>query len=240
MGVKLLSKNEISAQKAKAQGRDIQEGVKIATRVDGLRELWSKTEQDFELYKTSTLAAIQEEIINLSNKKETLIGEVRQMQSKYDSLMPDIATKRTELAQFEKSLTSWDKKLEKREEASLLAELDVSEAVKIAEDARERAENDERISANLLKQANEKKELAQKALISARNIESTAEKEKKEIEQSLLLREMSIKAQEQELLTNQMNLASDRKLLSIEKIKVADMRATVQRSIERLREGRLA
>jgi len=240
MSVKLLQKSELDALKSKAQGREISEGVKIATRVDGLRELWSKTEQDFEHYKTSTLAAIQEEIVNLSNKKEQLSGELKQMQSKYDALMPDIATKRTELAQFEKSLTSWDKKLEKREEESLLAEIDVAEALKKANDAKERAENDERISANLLKQANEKKELAEKALISARNIESTAEKEKKEIEQSLLLREMSIKAQEQELLTNQMNLASDRKVLAIEKIRVNDMRQTVQRSLDRLKAGRLA
>ena len=122
----------------------------------------------------------------------------------------------------------------------MLAELDVAEAVKIAEDARERAENDERISANLLKQANEKKELAQKALISARSIESTAEKEKKEIEQSLTLRTMSIKAQEQELLTNQMNLASDRKVLALEKVRVNDQRQTVERSLQRLKEGRMA
>jgi len=70
MGVKLLSKSELSGLKAKAQERDIQEGVKIATRVDGLRELWSKTEQDFELYKTSTLAAIQDELQKATEEKE--------------------------------------------------------------------------------------------------------------------------------------------------------------------------
>ena len=101
MPVHLLPKSEIANLKAKQASRDIQEGVKIATRVDGLRELWSKTEQDFEIYKTSTLAAIQKEIDALENKKEKLSEELKQMKVKYDSIMPEIASKQSELAQFE-------------------------------------------------------------------------------------------------------------------------------------------
>jgi hypothetical protein len=240
MAVKLLPKAAIAELKAKETSREIQEGAKLATRVDGLRTLWAKTEQDFELYKTSTLAAINEEITKANNEKERLTSEIKKMQVKYDTMMPEISMKRQELAQFEKSLTSWDKKLEKREENVLLGEIDIADATKKAEDARIRAENDERISANLLKQANEKKEQAEVVLVIAKNLRTTAEKEKKDIEQSLSLREMAIKAQEQELLTQQMNLQSDRKLLSIEKIRVADMRATLERSLERLKQGRLA
>jgi len=148
--------------------------------------------------------------------------------------------KRAELAAFEKCLMAWEKKLAKREEKAGLSEIDVAEARKKADFAKVRNEDNERISRNLLIQTNRKKQEADEALLTARNIQATAEKEKKEIEESLKLRSMAIKSQEQELLTNQMSLASDRKLLSIEERKVADMRATVERSIERLKAGRMA
>ena len=226
--------------KAKATSREIQEGAKIATRVDGLRSLWAKTEQDFELYKTSTLTAIQAEITKATEEKEQLTGELRRLKAEYELLLPEIPLKRQELSKFEKRLMSWEKKLEKREEKAGLLEIDVQEAKQKAEFAKARHEDNERISRNLLIQANKKSQEANETLLTAKSILATAEKEKKEMENVLTLREMSIKSQEQELLTNQMNLASDRHLLAIEKAKVADMRATVQRSIERLKAGRMA
>ena len=240
MGVKLLQKSEIASLKAKAQGREVQEGVKIATRVDGLRELWSKTESDFELYKTSTLAAIQDEVVKANEEKQKIDGELRTLKAEYEQLLPEIPMKRAELAAFEKRLTAWEKKLVKKEDGVALGEIDIAEARQRADFAKVRNEDNERISRNLLIQANKKKQDADEALLKARSIQATAEKEKKDIEQSLSLREMAIKAQEQELLTNQMNLASDRKVLAVEKVRVNDMRQTLERSLERLKQGRLA
>jgi GTPase involved in cell partitioning and DNA repair len=148
--------------------------------------------------------------------------------------------KRAELAAFEKRLTAWEKKLVKKEDGVALGEIDIAEARQRADFAKVRNEDNERISRNLLIQANKKKQDAGEALSKAQNIQATAEKEKKDMEQSLTLREMAIKSQEQELLTQQMNLRSDRKLLSIEKIRVEDMRQTLERSLQRIKEGRLA
>ena len=240
MGVKLLQKSEIASLKAKAQGREVQEGVKIATRVDGLRELWSKTESDFELYKTSTLAAIQDEVVKANEEKQKIDGELRTLKAEYEQLLPEIPMKRAELAAFEKRLTAWEKKLVKKEDGVALGEIDIAEARQRADFAKVRNEDNERISRNLLIQANKKKQEADETLLTARKIQETAQKEKKDIEQSLTLREMAIKSQEQELLTQQMNLRSDRKLLSIEKIRVEDMRQTLERSLQRIKEGRLA
>jgi chromosome segregation ATPase len=240
MGVKLLQKSEIASLKAKAQGREVQEGVKIATRVDGLRTLWAKTESDFELYKTSTLAAIQDEIVKANEEKESITSTLRALKAEYEQLLPEIPMKRAELAAFEKRLTAWEKKLVKKEDSVALGEIDIAEFTQKAEFAKVRNEDNERISRNLLIQANKKKQDADEALSKAQNIQATAEKEKKDMEQSLSLREMAIKAQEQELLTNQMNLASDRTILAIEKVRVNDMRQTLERSLERLKQGRLA
>jgi hypothetical protein len=240
MAVKLLNKSEMANLKAKETSREIQEGVKLATRVDNLRQLQAKTEQEFETYKVSTLQAIQEEIQKALEEKDKITGALRQLRKEYETLLPEIPLKRKELADFEKKLFSWEKRLEKKEEKTNLEEIDVAEARQKADFARVRNEDNERTTRNLLIQASKKKQEAQNELDTARTIHDKAVNDQKDIEASLILREYGIKSKEQELLTQQMNLASDRKLLSIEKIKVEDMRQTLQRSLERIKQGRLA
>jgi hypothetical protein len=238
MGVKLLTKSELSSLKQKAQGRDIQEGVKIKTRVDGLRELWSKTEQDFELYKTSTLATIQKEIEAINLKKEEALAELHKIQTKCDSLMPPIVEKQKEFAQFEKSLTSWEKKLEKREEDIALSEDSSNGYLKKAEILSSKSEDNERITANLLREAIEKRKQAQAILDSAKAVQENVYLIKNEIEISLEKREDVIEEKEKELAEDDLLLMKERKDLDKEKVKVEDLKQTLLRSIERVKQGK--
>lgn len=239
MSIKLLPKSEIANLKAKDQEREIKEGIKIATRVDGLRELQSKTEQDLERYRTVTLERIGEEIKSLNSKKEELLGNISQLQGKYDAMLPEMATKRTELAQFEKSLNGWERKLEKREENASLMEIDVMEALEKAEGSRIRNEDNERISRNLLVQSNEKKEESEKTLKTVRKIQDQVYADKKNIEEALNLRELSIQTKENELSSKELSLINEKKEFEKEKIKVLDRQATLDRSLARLKAGRL-
>ena len=240
MPVKLIPKSEMAGLKAKQSAREIQEGVKIATRIDGLRSLWAKTEQDYETYKIAALSAIQGEIDGLSGKKEELTAELRQMQAKYDSLMTDISFKRSELAQSEKKLASWEKTLEKREEDAALSELDVKEASDAAKDALKSAEANERMSVRILADADSRKSAAEDALATAKTVREKAYADKKDIEESLGLRELSIIAKEQSMSKKEAQLAVTEKELNDAKVAVNDMRETLLRSMARLKEGRRA
>lgn len=240
MAVKLLQKNELANLKAKEQAREVGEGIKIATRVDALRQTYSKTEQELEMYRNATLAEIQRQINALNEEKEDVMGKVKALQSKYDSMMPEISMKRTELSQFEKSLKGWEKKLEKREEKSLLEELDVAEAKKKAKLSLAVNQDNERITANLLIEAAEKSSIAHATMQRAKNVEEKAYSDKKDIEASLILREYSIKTKEDELLKKEMNLEAKEKELNIEIIRVKDQRETLERSLQRIKAGRLA
>jgi chromosome segregation ATPase len=240
MSIKLLPKSELANLKAKEKTREIQEGVKLATRVDGLRELYAKTETDLEKYRTATLARINEEITALNGKKEELVGRMSQLQGKYDAMLPEIPMKRSELDKFEKSLRTWEKKLEKKEESAGLMEIDVKEALDSAEKSRIRAEDNERISRNLLVATNQKKQESETMLSTTRKIQEGVYKEKESIEQALELREISIKTKEQELSRKELSLMNFEKELNEEKVRVNDTRAMLERSIARLREGRHA
>ncbi len=237
--IKLLPKSGIADLKAKEQARTIEEGMKIARKVDGLRETYAKTEQDLEKYRIATLSAIGDEISKLNLQKELLSGDIRLMQSQYDALMPEIALKRAEVYHFEKSLKAWETKLEKREHESGLAELDVFEAKKKAESLLKLQEDNERISRNLLIQAEEKKQEAERTLHSARTKEDRAIKDQKDGEAAMNLREFSIQAKERELSNKEMELMGQQKELDKQKILVKDQRETVLRSIARIKANRL-
>lgn len=238
--IKLLPKSSLQEQKAREKMREISEGAKLASRVDGLRETYSKVEQDLEKYRTATLEAIGKEIKDLDEKKNVLSDEIKVMQRKYDRMMPEISTKRTELAQFEKSLKAWEKKLEKKDESSELMELDVMEAKQKAELSLSVQQDNERITANLLMQADKKRNEAQKTLEIAKTIQEKAHSDKKDIEAEINLREFSIKSKETELSNMELKLITDRKALEVEKVQVADQRATLARAMQRLKEGRHA
>lgn len=240
MSVKLLPKSKIQELKANERSLEIREGAKLATRVDGLRELHAKTEQSLEQYRVSTLSAINEEITKLNTEKETLIGEVKLLRDEYEVLLPEIPLKREELAKFEKSLKSWEKKLEKREEKAALIEIDVIEALEGADNSRIHAEDDERISRNLIIQTNIKKQEAENVLNVAKSIQERVNREKRDIESSLNLRELGIETKEKELSRKEIELMNTKKQLDDETIKVADIKATLERSLARLKAGRRA
>lgn len=240
MAVKLLPKSELANLKAKETTREIQEGFKIANRIDGLRQTYSKTEQELETYRVATLEHIYGEISLLNTQKETLIGDIRQVQEKYEAMMPEISMKRTELAQFEKSLVSWDKKLDKREYEVALAELDIADAKEKSESSLQRNEDNERASRNLLIQTDGIKKEAENRLQTTRNIEERILIDHKNKEAEFLLREASIRSKEQDISNKEFEIMNIQKDLETEKIKVEDMRQTLLRSLDRIKAGRMA
>lgn len=240
MAVKLLPKSQLQEQKARETTREIQEGLKLANRVDGLRKTYSDVEQGLEKYGIATLTQIQGEIAAEQKKFEEISGKTRAMQAKYDAMIPEISMKRTELYQFERTLEKWEQKLEKRQEVVDLGEIDIAEAKQKAKDSLKRQEDNERIARNLLIEADKKKNEAEVTLITARKVSDKAYSDQKSMEASLNLREFSIQSQEKEILTKETQLMNDRKDLEQEKIRVKDQRETLKRSLERIKAGRLA
>ena len=93
MGVKLLEKSKVAELKARDQAREVKEGLKIASRIDSLRELWSSEEQKYEAWKTKSISEVNKEILDVISKKEKLESEVRQLELKKEALELEILDK---------------------------------------------------------------------------------------------------------------------------------------------------
>lgn len=70
MSVRLLKKSEVDQKKASDRKREMDEGLKLARRVDSLREVMAQEEAALKTYRASTLSVIQDEI---NEKNKTLI-----------------------------------------------------------------------------------------------------------------------------------------------------------------------
>lgn len=74
--MKLLSKQEITQQKGTEHKRDIDEGLKLARKIDNLREVSSKEEQNLKKFRDESLSSTKKEIDTLIEEKATLTKDV--------------------------------------------------------------------------------------------------------------------------------------------------------------------
>lgn len=77
--MKLLSKNEVQDLKQQERGVEVREGVKLARKIDVLRETASKEETNLAKFRIETLKIIQAEILEWTTKRDALKLEVNEL-----------------------------------------------------------------------------------------------------------------------------------------------------------------
>lgn len=73
--MELLKKSAIDTLKANERKREIDEGMKLASRVDKLRELASTEQTNLSKFRDTTMKAIRNEIDTEIAKKDALVRE---------------------------------------------------------------------------------------------------------------------------------------------------------------------
>lgn len=116
--MKLLSKSEVSKAKAADRQAEIAEGMKLAKRVDGLREVAAQEEASLTNFRNKTLEEITREAKEAEQKRDTLLKEVVELQEQRAlALRPlteensRIEEKRKEIADAEDRLAKLNKEL---------------------------------------------------------------------------------------------------------------------------------
>lgn len=78
--MRLLPKSEVDKAKASDRQREIDEGKKLATKVDTLRELHAEEEKGLEQFRQKTVKQIREEIDPLIAQKEALTSDISELE----------------------------------------------------------------------------------------------------------------------------------------------------------------
>lgn len=239
MTLKLLDKRDIQAKKAKERSQEVAEGVKLARRIDALRETQAEEQSSLESFRVRTIETINKEIKALADTRDLLSGEVKNLEDrKKEALKPIDA----ELKKLEKEREEVNSK--KIEIASSLK--DIQEQTKILNKREKQIKRTEEITADLHLQSeslfNERnqrlshaKEIEQEMALSQERHNSRLVSLEKEVVDKLSQAELTLSKARATL-----KKASEKeKELSEKEVLLIDREQTLERSIIRLKEGRI-
>ncbi len=234
--MRLLPKSEIQKAKALDRQREIEEGKKLADKVDTLRELRSEEEVTLEAWRTKTVAAIAKEIADLTEVRDGLTHEVGHLEARRaDALIPidaeiakltalrievldfkiDVDLRDTQLIQRQGELDNFERELamdkERIKDMRITAKENVAHSVTIVAEANK-----------VLAQAREQSE----ALMNGVNVR----------EQMIEQREIRMASRERDVQLQAANNAKARKQNIADAIELADGQQTLERGFAELKQ----
>ncbi len=183
--MKLLSKQEVSQQKAIERKLEIDEGGKIAKRVDTLRRTYSEEEAKLLKFRDQSLAQLRKDIGDLDNQKAALEITIVELETKRAELKKPLTQEWKKLEEEIGRLKELDNDLEEKKESLLQIEIDLSNREKELSLEQERIDDQKVVVARSIQNSEAKETLAFNTLLDA-------QKQKEAIDKTLEIRREEI------------------------------------------------
>lgn len=117
MPMRLLPKQEVNIRQAQQKKAEIDEGLKLARRIDSLREIAAQEEASLASFRSSTLKAIQEDIKKLENERNAVKKEVDDLRKELKEGTKRLDVRENELKEHAESLKKLETTLNSRVQA---------------------------------------------------------------------------------------------------------------------------
>jgi prophage DNA circulation protein len=114
MPIKLLSKQEINQKQALQRHNEIEEGRKLAKRVDNLREIAVQEEASLASFRSNTLKAINDEIKKATKEHEGILNQVRELRGELETGFSELKKAENVVKLKEEDLVSRENQVEER------------------------------------------------------------------------------------------------------------------------------
>lgn len=220
MIVRLLPKSEIDKRKSEEQRMAIQEGLKVAERVDTLREIAATEEVAFEKYRTETLRDIQTEIQSKYDEKDLLVLEVERLRIEKKDLLEPLDAKWKEVNEvFQKNL-EFNSSLQDRERGTTKKEEELSQRERNVQVTEGKAEDLKKLASAMFSEAKSLTARAKEESTEMRNLAQAeltlVEIKQKEInkkESVLNVKENNLNTQEKKIEKYEIDLAKREQVL---------------------------
>lgn len=235
MPIKLLSKKEIDQKQAQERLILIQEGTKLANRVDILRETAANEEASLASFRAKTVAAISAEIKALTEEKNLLLTEVRQLQQILDEGT-------SKLDQREQALQKRVEIIEQREEDIDVRLVQLTLSNKVVEETyqsilllRNKFAKELKTAENLSEEAAAMRAQAQ-AVVTQSEQEAQAVAERSErVQKELEARDIAVASRERDVTIKEEHFTRKEKALHEREIRLLDRELTLEREFNRLK-----
>jgi hypothetical protein len=233
MGMKLLPRKEFDAARAREQKAAIDEGAKLARRVDNLREVAATEEENLRNFRTRTIKKIREDIEKEEQILSSLRREVKNTRSAIAKEEQEIETKRKYLQDRAEALDIVAESIDKREKESNQREKDTEWNLSEAHRIRAQAETKNLLADQRLLDAKRDGILAQEVLESANRVHEKAQTKLRTVNLALAEREKAVKKREYSATVRERRNATKTEELRIEWTRLKDRKAMFERTIKR-------
>lgn len=187
--MRLLNKSDIAKAKANEQRMNVEEGLKLAKRVDNLREVAAQEEVSLAKFRKEQIAKINEEITKAEGKKSSLFKEVKDLEERRKELQKPLDDEWSRINKERLSLESFREEVAERSARVNDKEQGVREALEKAGRQLAQAATKNDLSSDKLREADSAAKAASKSLENAKKVEAQAlalkEKAEKEVAERL-------------------------------------------------------
>lgn len=233
--MKLLSKSDIATAKAKDKRREIDEGLKIAQRVDSLRETQAMEEAALTKFRKETLIAINQEIVSETRKKNELLKEVSDLEDRKREALKPLDEAWNAVRAKEEELTEYAHQLHQDREILSQAEKDHEIEVELLKVEKSRVSDERDRSIKSLANAEAFREENRLILSQNRNILEESKLVLKDAQKKAKLKEQAIHVAELRLKERERIIQEKEKDIINQNIFLADQRKTLERALNRIK-----
>jgi chromosome segregation ATPase len=231
MSMRLMPKSEVAKAKANAQKREIDEGAKLAKRVDGLRETAAKEEAALTKFRIEQVEAMHAEIRPLAAERDALTGEVADLRTQRKALLVPLDKEWANVAKAKQQIAQDIENARALTAAAQETDRQVKLATKQAADTLARVATKEDAVRERLRKAAEHEKEAKRASLSAQKAEAKALKLAAEVEKDLRARDNAVALRESSVTIKEANLIEGEAELAKGWILLNDRKAAFEKRI---------
>lgn len=235
MPMRLLSKSDIVRAKSVARKLDIDEGAKLARRIDNLREVAASEEESLTRFRRETIANIHAETSQATQRLNSLKSEVATLEERRKELLRPLTKEWNELRKERKEVTRREDDAQARLIQVQDKEKQIKKAVQQVSNTLARARTTEERMVDKLMEADRYNKDSKTALSNAKKEEEKALKLQEQMTKELARRDMAMAEIERRLDYKEEKLKERENKLVLGWIKLNDRRATLERQIKRLK-----
>lgn len=231
--MRLLTKKEVTVAKNATISRDREEGLKLARRVDRLREVVSDEEASLAKFRRETIARIHEEVTKENSILEELRTEVKRLAKRRQQLLEPIEAIRNEAEKDRNEARRTLEEAERLKAASLSLHAESAERLSRVRDDEKRVATLKDRASSALTDVFRDREAAKASLADARAIESRSNELAQTVERDLRDRDIHMAVRERDAKILEDSLTGERKRLDAEWKLLNDRKAMFERNLKR-------
>lgn len=231
--IRLLSKQEVDKAKAIDRKREVDEGLKLARKVDDLREIVVQEEASLEKFRRATVANIHTATTEAQKILDQIKAEVAVLRREHKDLERVLAEDWSEVGEAQPALAKLRKSLEEKEKVLVEAERMALAELEYAKIDRIGADKNRRQASSLLNDALQDKREAVVALEKVHKMEKNVKDSRTVLEQEFTDRDKVLAKKERDFALKEHNVIERERELSVGWKILNDRKAMFERTIKR-------